>query len=329
MSKILFIISILFIFIISPLFASAVETDKITSSVNDTQSPVKGSDSSSSDPSKLNDAPWRLKILIELLGIFAGIAAIIFQMSRQHRSNLQLQKNNFKEKLHLEIYQGLIKGIDDTSNILSKVSAKSSNIPISLETYCSQAASGVSPTPPRYRALDFSEAHHALIKSVAKLFHIFERYTIAVPKFRIFQIGLNSAIHDTNEAYQPFFQKLLEYLPIDVQEADRKPGSPPVIVPAIPNIGELKFILELGQKYNNTLVVIVGFLHDLTVEAQNILLGSLFENRVPSRQPLGPNVVVITTDKDSMEKLEKYFKEETSWGKNKKQIEADILSNIS
>lgn len=328
MSKILFIVSMLSIFIISPLFSSEVDTEKTTLTVSDTRLLVKDGDLPPPTSSKLNEASWRLERLIDLIGIIVGIGVIIFQMSRQHRSNLLLQKNNFKEKLHLEIYQGLIKGIEDTSNILSNVSAKSSNIPISLEIYCSQAASGIKPTPPRYRALDFSEAHHALIKTVAKLFHLFERYTIAVPNFRIFQIGLNSAIHDANEAYQPFFQKIRDYLPIDLQESDRKPVSPPVIIPAIPNDEELKHIFDLGQKYNNTLVVIVGFLHDLTVEAQNILLGGLFENRVPLRQPLDPNVVVITTDKESMEKLEIYFNEETAWGKNKKQIEEYVLSEI-
>jgi hypothetical protein len=328
MSKILFVISILFIFITFPLFATTIETDKITSSVNGTLSTHKGDVLSSSDPSKLQEAPWWLKLLIELIAIFVGIGIIVWQMARQHRSNLHLQKDNFKEKLHLEIYQGLIKGIDDTVNMLSKISAKSSNIPISLETYRIQATSGFSPTPPRYRALDFGEEHHALIKSVVRLFHIFERYAIAVPNFKIFQIGLNSTIYDANEAYEPFFQKLLNYLPMDVTESDQTPGTPSVRLPAIPTEEELKLIKEIGQNYNDALFEIIYFLHDLTVEAQNILLGSLFENRVPPRQPLDPNIVVITTDKESMEKLEKYFYEETAWGKNQKQLETDALSSI-
>lgn len=329
MTKILFITSILFIVIISSLFVLTVEADKITSTVNNTQSLVKDVNLSPPTPSKLDDVSWWLERLIDLLGIFLGVAAIMYQMHRQHRSNLKLQRNNFKEKLRLEIYQGLIKGMDDTVNILSKASAKSSNIPISLEAYCNQLKAGIKPALPRYRALDFSETHHALIKSVAKLLHIFERYTIAIPNFRIFQIGFSSAIHDTSEAYNPFSQKLFDYLPIDIQESDPKPSSPSVIVRAIPNDEELKNISDLGQKYNNTLVVIVGFLHDLTVEAQNILLGSLFDNRVPPRHPLDPKVVVITTDKESMEKLNKYFNEETSWGKNKKQIEDYALSEIT
>jgi hypothetical protein len=332
MPKILFIIVFIFTVFISSSISIATEMDnaaisgKITKSTFSTNQKEKVL---STEPSKEDKSPWWLKTLIEIVGIFAGIGIIVWQISKQHRSTLQIQKENFKEKLRLEIYQELVKHVDSTSSKLSSQIAKSMNIPISLETYRTQIAMGSSATPPRARASHFSEDHHSLQKSIARLFHIFERYTIAVPKFRIFQTGLNCAIYDYNEAFRPLFDKLLKYLPIDVLESDRRPGAPSVLVPAVLSGDELNTVKGLFHKYNEALNDITSYLYDLTVEAQNILLSSLFDNSVPPRQPLDPSVVVITTDEESIKKLDKYFDEETAWGRNKQQIKADVLSNIS
>ncbi|HDH04415.1 MAG TPA: hypothetical protein ENH01_01690 [Nitrospirae bacterium] len=310
----------------------AITTDNTASLGNNTN--AKGvseqkAKESFSKPIKKGEEPWFSKNMIEIISIVAGILVIIWQNGRQHRSSLQVQKENFKEKLRLEIYQELIKSVDNTSSKLSKQSSKSMDIPISLETYSSQVASGIRPVPPRARASQFSAEHHSLHGSIARLFYIFERYTIAVPKFKIFQTALNVAIYDSNQAYEPLYYKLLDFLPIDIQESDRKPGGPSVIAPKVATKEDLSHIQELCNKYNEALTDIVCYLYDLTAESQNILLGSLFDNRVPSRKPLDQNHIVITTDEKSINKLERYFNEETAWGKNQKEIEEDVLSSLS
>ena len=327
-----FIVSILFIILILPSVTCAAQGDKVIPE-SDTVISGKSSDQSDSLLTKervmSDDARWWLKRFIEIVSVFLDIAIIVWQISRQHRNILQIQKENFKEKLRLEIYQDLIKNVDNANSIVSKLSAKSMTIPISLETYQRQLSLGSNPNPPRYRALELSEAHHSINKSIVCLFHSFESYNIAVPKFSIFQLALNSALHDAQETFSPFFSKLMKYLPMDVSESDQGPNMPPIIVPAAPNEKELVLIRDLGEKYNKALIAISSFLYDLTVEAQNILLGGLFENRVLPRQPLDPDMVVITTDDESIKKLEKYFNDETAWGKTKKQAKADALLNIS
>lgn len=332
MSKFLFIVPFLFTVFIASSISIATDKDNAIFSDRNTTTKVittQKDNVSTDEQTKLDESPWWLQTIIEIVSIFAGIGIIVWQMARQHRSTLQIQKDNFKEKLRLEIYQELLKSSDSTSNKLSSQFANSINIPISLETYRAQIASGYSATPPRARASHFSEDHHSLNKSIARLFYIFERYTIAVPKFKIFQTGLNCAIYDANEAFRHLFIELLKFLPIDVQGSDQRPGTPSVIVPAVPTEEELNCVRELCQKYNQAIGDIISYLYDLTVESQNILLGTLFENRVPPRQPLDPKHVVITTDEESLKKLEKYFNEETAWGKNKQQVETDVLSNIS
>ena len=51
------------------------------------------------------------------------------------------------------------------------------------------------------------------------------------------------------------------------------------------------------------------FVSDLSREAQNILLGNLFNNQVPPREPSDSHYVVVTTKPEEIERLKFYFTE--------------------
>ena len=71
-----------------------------------------------------------------------------------------------------------------------------------------------------------------------------------------------------------------------------------------------------------------SYVHDLTIESQNNLLSGLFERRVPQRQPLDPSFKVISTDPAKVKELLRYFENETSWGKAKREAEAYTRANL-
>jgi len=61
------------------------------------------------------------------------------------------------------------------------------------------------------------------------------------------------------------------------------------------------------EHFKNVAADIDGFLHDIQVEAQNILLGGLFDRKLEVRQPLDPEVLVLTSqDSREIEKVRLY-----------------------
>ena len=62
--------------------------------------------------------------LINFLIVLVGVLLIVWQMDRQHKSNLEIQKENHREGLRLNIYKELKeltnKTVDDTSKLSSE-----------------------------------------------------------------------------------------------------------------------------------------------------------------------------------------------------------------
>jgi hypothetical protein len=79
---------------------------------------------------------------------------------------------------------------------------------------------------------------------------------------------------------------------------------------------------ELGQTLLDALTTFSCYIHDFRVEMQNLLLGELFEQKLPPRQPVDPKMVVIEFERHK--ELARYFETETAWGREKSRAEADV-----
>jgi hypothetical protein len=223
---------------------------------------------------------------LTIFGLICGAIGIAWQLARQHRSTLQLQRENAREKLKLQIYETLVQKMRRLSHAKSTVAVYADMIPFNVEIL----------PPPTERAAEFSRLHYEWNGALVELIEEFEAWSIAFPGLQVFQDALNSAHHDAVEAYTPLFSYLLRGLPLD----------PPV------------------ESYKRAMDDVGSYIHDLTIEAQNVLLAGLFESRVPRRQPLDPRYKVITTEPDKAAELLRYFNSETSWGKAKAVAEAQV-----
>ena len=59
---------------------------------------------------------------------------------------------------------------------------------------------------------------------------------------------------------------------------------------------------------------------------QNILLSELFQRVLPAREPLDPNLKVVKLDKYA--ELDKFFNEQTEWGRNKARIQEEVRASF-
>ncbi len=68
------------------------------------------------------------------------------------------------------------------------------------------------------------------------------------------------------------------------------------------------------------------YIHDFQVEMQNLLLGELFKQKLPPREPIDPNLVVVQFER--YKELAEYFERETAWGRGKARIEGEVRGEV-
>jgi len=279
----------------------------------------------SSTPSNYNLRPWWLGDLLTFLSILVGVIIVIYQLGRQHRNELTLQKENYREQFRIQIYQEFSKllGIAVEKNLHSQMYAF--HIPMHVHNYRDENKKGFSPAPLRDRVMDLNKRHFDSLRSANDLMSLIERYQIVDPKLDIFITAISVAHYDMSETFNALYPFLFEILPNEIPLPNGSYHLVNVIIPSDEQGSELEKFVDAYVAASDDLG---SYLRDLNVELQNTLLIGLFPNKTSRRVPLDPKFKVISTDPNEMENLRKYFEEETDWGKNKRQTEQDVLSTL-
>jgi len=275
--------------------------------------------------SSTSPRPWWVGDLITLLGILVGVIIVIYQLGRQHRSQLKLQRENYREQLRLKIYQQFSKLLDMAVHKNIDSSLYAFHIPGNVQIYRGQLKDGFSPSPLRDRASELSKLHNETLKTITALIFMIERYQIVDLRINIFRTAIGVAHHDMMETFRPLFSFLLRILPDDIPRPDGSYVLVNVISPSDEQVNELKMLVDAYKAASDDMGC---YLYDLNVELQNALLSNLFPQKVPRRKPLDPRFKVISTEPNEIERLQKYFEEQTDWGKKKKQIEQSVVSQL-
>lgn len=253
-----------------------------------------------------NTRPWWFGDLVTLLGILVGAGMIIYQLGRQHKNELALQRENAREQLRLQIFQ-------EFSPVIKVATEKI----IDAETYVSSIHSNLRMSqqlledalPIKERATEFSKRHQEATYSLIKLIGLIGKYEVVSPQLDIFKLAIGVAKHDMTIASG----RLIRILPMDIIT----PDGVSQVVNVIRSTEQLNELDKLLGDYKRAEMDIIGYLNDLNIEMQNIFLSKLFDNKVPRRQPLDPRIKVVSTEPEEVEKLRKYFEEETDWGKSR------------
>ena len=264
---------------------------------------------------------------MQFLGIIVSARIIIWQVGRQSRISLQLQKENSRENLKLQIYEVIKKHMESVSDAVVDAGIYTFAVPSAFSNHQFMLEQGISASPIAKRASVFLEYDSKLHNSVTSLSRTLEGYEIVNPHLRIFRIALSSALHDLRNASAALYPELLRFLPIDVPEDRIQEVGTRIVERQLPNEVQFANIEKLVNQYKATADDIGCYIHDLKVEAQNLFLGDLFGNRLPRRQPMDSKHKVITTDSRSLQELERYFEEETEHGKYQSQIKRKMQEN--
>ncbi len=266
--------------------------------------------------------------LINLIGIMVAAFLIIWKMDRQHKSSLQLQRENFRAELRLQIYKEIGQKISDALEKILEVGNMVRSTGLRFDTYFQELSLGITPSPIPDREKRIRSAHFEALKSITQLVSKMEEYEIVNPNLSIFRAALNASHYDIMENFWPLQSNLLLYLPHDIPKEKQQQLGMEVIIPKLPDKEGLKKIKTIVAKYDESTLDAATYIYDLAREAQNTLLGELFDHRIPQREPIDPKHIVITTDPDNIERIEKYFREQTNWGKRKRDAENRVKESL-
>jgi hypothetical protein len=258
---------------------------------------------------KSDQAPWWLTpILTAALGLLATMT-VVFQIGRQRRNELELQAENYRNELRLEVYREFSEFLKTTADPIAKAG-----------TYCLTAASAADIARKmdmtlfvlEQRGEEFSELHHVVSGQAADVLMLIEKYLIIDPDLDLFKWAINSAVHDIGRVFVPLHNHLLITFPMGGRSG--KPG--PFNVGPV-STEETAKLRTLAHQYHSAMTTLSAYYDDLLVELQARLLGKLFPNTVPRREPLDPAQVVVTlNDPVKVAELKRHFRTQTAWGKH-------------
>ena len=153
-----------------------------------------------------------------------------------------------------------------------------------------------------------------MLRSLTQLMCKLEEYEIVDKNIKIFRIALASAFQLISEAYLEFQRQIFAYLPCDVSKERQEQLGVNIKHVESPAQDKLEAIEQSFNCYTEANLEGYCFVSDLSREAQNVLLGNLFNNQVPPREPSDSNYIVVTTKPEEFERLRIYFTEEDDDG---------------
>lgn len=280
---------------------------------------------STSTPTNENLRPWWLGDLINIFGIIIGVVIVVFQLGRQHRNGLNQQKENHREQFRIQIYQEFSRLLGIASEKISHSKMYAFLIPTHVHIYHDQISKGFNPSPLPDRVMELNRRHYDSLQAAADLMILIERYQIVEPRLDIFRTALGVAHHDMLKAFGPLFDLLLTLLPSEIPLPNGAHKTVNIVNPSDEQIDALEKLVDAYTTESDNMIC---YLYDLNVELQNTLLVNLFPNKAPRRVPLDPKFKVVSTEPDEMEKLRKYFDQETDWGKEKKKTEQSVFEQV-
>lgn len=275
------------------------------------------------------DKPW-WEGWLQILTILIGIGIVVYQVNRQHRNDIEAQKEGIRTSLKLDLRKEIENLIDELNHKTSKLGNLPILIDIALRTEENNRNRGLPKQIINYSYKeDYLDKHFDLTNSIVELMQVIEKYQKIMPELFIFNKAMNVFLFDLHKASREYGQILLNILPFPVTQKDLLDQGMRVFEQPFPTTDIINILQHKGEQYTNIIHDVGSAMIDLRVCVENYTLDNLYpQNKLPDRIPLDPNCLVIKTDTESMKRLDFYFENETEWGKNKKEIEDDVRESI-
>jgi hypothetical protein len=272
------------------------------------------------------DASWLLPTLKslwdaiypEFVLALVGALIVVWQIRKQFSYALEQSRHNELLKLRLQLYQEIVPIAHAAQDAIVDLQSFIRKFDSDVSLFRQMARNARPWTVPEARVPVLLEKKNLVSEQAIAVIFFTERWEIVDARIDLFRVAVNVALDALQSTFQDYFSVVLRMMPIEVPPGNPNQGS---LLPWQPPDEEgAARLAEATDIFNKAISHLSNWLHDLQVELQNLFLAELFKNKVPCRQPLDPEFIVIQLD--NYERLKRYFEEETEWGRNKARIES-------
>lgn len=258
--------------------------------------------------------------VMSAIGLIVSVGIVLYQLGRQHKSSLELQRSNSREALKLRIYEIFIEKAKAFAEAELRASSYARSMQRDLESAKFAIEIGLRPQVSMIRAAEFSRLNYEAARSLTEVIFSIEQWEVAFESGELFRIAFSSATHDIDDAFLPLYHEAIRIFPTDL------PSGGTVDQP-LPDAERLAAFSRLVDDYTEVRSTLRTYTHDLVVDAQNTLLSELFNRQVAYRNPIDPRFKVLRS-KDK-EELIRYFQTETAAGRSWQEAREAVAARLA
>lgn len=231
------------------------------------------------------------------------IAIAIWQINRQLQNTLKSQKANKLDELHTAIYKEIAEKIEACETALSKADSMVRVIPSKFEVMVFESRNTPGQLPDSHyiiteRIPELNAEHSKAVKRIAEVISVMDKYEIAFTNFTSMKEHICNTNRKLMQAMSDFMPVAMKFLPMDVNKEDQERLGTKVIYQSLPDPDALMRLRALSEAVVEKSMDICAYLHDLRIEAQNVLLSPIFGGKkAPARVPGDPRYPVLSLDK--------------------------------
>jgi len=236
--------------------------------------------------------------------IIVTVVLAAWQINRQFKNTLNLQRTNKLDELHLQIYRDISEKIAACEDSLSSIGTSIRILPYAFESkiYEDKIAQSAGLAEASYtikeRAPVLIDNFYIATSKVSAVISVMEQYEIAFCNFITMKDQIFDILRKIDVAFSNFYSLVWRYLPMEVKDEDEVKLGFKIFNPPLPDAETLKQIYSLAETCNELSMTLAAYLHDLRIETQNELISPIFGDRKAVRRvPGDARHQVLTRDK--------------------------------
>lgn len=224
--------------------------------------------------------------LLTFGGLVVTVLLAYLQIQKNHAATLRAQEAHLRDQLKVNVYEKVAAVFQDCAEQVNTAAGEMRSVVSNLRL----ALQGL-PGTQRLTSAQLLDVHYNAQRALSRVLLVLEQYEIVFARFASIRRQFSDEHGRLLDVHVKLWVALVPLIPIVDSSSGRT--TPPLVAPTQSALDVLE---PLATVYIDVCGDIMGYFIDLQIEAQNELLGHLFQHQLPPRSPGDPRQRVLVRD---------------------------------